>query len=404
MCARFSAGAGFFLFGLSLAFFIFGCGKDGDVRLASGWESAQVRQVANAEVLPDEPAVASDEAGAAPAYDYEGWVVGWSGYEEKRHAVIYHDDHGQWIKEELLPFDSVSFLEDVAFPEADNGWAVGGFDAGPDYQALLLHRDGTGWSRVEIPELRCTNFIKVEFTDADHGWALCGYVLGNKPLAYHYSEGLWERVPEAGLLPFVKLNEMALLADDQVYISGVVPDAGGYGLLLNYSGGVLTDIMSGRPFGWFEGLHIAAPNDGYLADCGWKLSFFDPVIYHYDGVSWTEEAGIARGACVAEFARAPGGAWYGAAYNGKPLLIQKSGKAWTVMDIPPGHIGGSMSGLHDLAFPADDFGVAVGEGSGGTPWGRQGYAIRYNGAQWQRIPALMSRAESYRGVSYVTSP
>jgi len=393
---------------LSLALF-FGCGgaSPDESLISSGQASDSSAPTISGQMNQRLVADAGSDTtvdGDAASYDYEGWVVGWSGYLNSRQAVIYHDDHDRWSREELPhSVSDHSYLSGVAFLSPDNGWAVGGEYKSMYGEGLVLHRDAYGWSRADIPVMLCTGFSKVEFLDANHGWALCSYLIGNGPIAYRYADGLWEPMFQNEWESNCRLYDLAPVAPDEVFSSASTEQSsGGLGVLFKYMDGALAAVMVGAWFDYFEGLEIAG-GDGDAANCNWRMGYSAPNLYHYSGASWSWAPANIHAGCVAEFARAPGGAWYGTMYNGRPFLIKKSGKGWVEMDIPPGRWANPRSGLHDLAFPADDFGVTVGDKGFGLPGVRVGYAIRYDGVEWRSIPDLMNQPWSFHGVSYVVS-
>lgn len=67
---------------------------------------------------------------------------------------------GKWEK---VNIPSVSWLSEVAFPSADDGWAVGA-------AGTIIHYDGEGWSQVPSPVTRA--LYGVEFITPTDGWAV----------------------------------------------------------------------------------------------------------------------------------------------------------------------------------------------------------------------------------------
>jgi photosystem II stability/assembly factor-like uncharacterized protein len=84
---------------------------------------------------------------------------------------------GKWEKVDI---PSVSWLSEVAFPSADEGWAVG--DDG-----TIIHYDGKVWSQVISPVTSA--LYGVEFITPNDGWAV-----GHAGGIVHYDGSRWTKV------------------------------------------------------------------------------------------------------------------------------------------------------------------------------------------------------------------
>ncbi|MCP4675586.1 MAG: hypothetical protein GY854_08810 [Deltaproteobacteria bacterium] len=334
-------------------------------------------------------------------HDYEGWVVGWSGNSDNQQGIVWHDDHGTWMREELpiVP----RRLNDVCFLTADNGWAVGSIEEDSSEKGLILHRNETEWERVNLPNVQCIEFSRVEFIDADNGWALCSQA-ENNIFAYRFTQGDWEAVGGLAYGPYFvrEKGDIAPLASNHVFVSGILDS------FFEYLDGQIAMLLWKDSFDWFEGMQIVGSDDGYLARCMWRADYYSLVFYRLgDEKTWTlVEEEIPFSGCVGDFARSKDGTWYAAVFGSNaPVLKQSPGEAWQSMETPPLLYQSRWSGLFDVDFPADDFAVGVGEDSEshGTDADVHGYVIRYDGEKWTRINRLSGEYEFYQGVSYVSS-
>jgi hypothetical protein len=93
----------------------------------------------------------------------------------------------------------------VAATSPDNAWAVGlsgtNRDGSVSEGALILHWDGTAWTRVPSPDPGSESVYAVAATSPDNAWAvgLSGTnrngVVSDKALTLHWDGTAWTRVP-----------------------------------------------------------------------------------------------------------------------------------------------------------------------------------------------------------------
>jgi len=93
-----------------------------------------------------------------------------------------------------------SALEDVAATSAADAWAVGFTGRGP----LVLHWDGTAWTRTQLPatlERRVMAVDAVAATSPANAWAVIRFRAGSFPRLMHWNGSQWGQVvmPEIGM-------------------------------------------------------------------------------------------------------------------------------------------------------------------------------------------------------------
>ena len=125
---------------------------------------------------------------------------------------------------------------------------------------------------------------------------IVGHVNGNTPIVYHNDGSGWSYVlpsKPAGL--DVSLNSVWGAASNDVYAVGSGFDWGTYyntPLIYHYDGSSWTYIQPALPTDWVDGALIDVWGSnasniyvaGYVHDAGYNTR---PLIYHYDGSGWT---------------------------------------------------------------------------------------------------------------------
>ncbi len=133
---------------------------------------------------------------AAAVFPGGGWVVG-------EYGLTDHGDGGGVGRPLILrvtgttmrrvPVPKLSYssaLEDVAATSAADAWAVGFTGRGP----LVLHWDGTAWTRTQLPatvERRVMAVDAVAATSLASAWAVIRFRTGNFPRLMHWNGSQW---------------------------------------------------------------------------------------------------------------------------------------------------------------------------------------------------------------------
>ena len=109
-------------------------------------------------------------------------------------VYIVRYDAGRWTLEKRTP---VAALSGVAVGPA--GWQLAVGQARPDFRAMVLGRDASGWHRMPVPApARESGLLGVDIRNATDEWAV-GWREGADgyadPLAMHWDGRDWTRVP-----------------------------------------------------------------------------------------------------------------------------------------------------------------------------------------------------------------
>lgn len=95
-----------------------------------------------------------------------------------------------------------NFLSDIKGLSSDDVWAVGySRNLGENYQGLVMHKTGTTWSLVSVPQPGAENFLyDVDVIASDNIWASGAYNNGGNytPYYLHYNGTSWSFVASPG--------------------------------------------------------------------------------------------------------------------------------------------------------------------------------------------------------------
>jgi hypothetical protein len=111
--------------------------------------------------------------------------------------VAVHWDGSQWTLDQTMPRTELTFLNDVTMIASDDVWAVGYHAQPGTNQPLIMHYDGTAWTRTEIDPFPGDGAILREVVALS---ATEVYALGlthdgeNVPLVLRYDGAEWTRI------------------------------------------------------------------------------------------------------------------------------------------------------------------------------------------------------------------
>jgi hypothetical protein len=235
------------------------------------------------------------------------WAVGLShnGTLPSR-TLIEHWDGVQWtVVPSPSPDTQLNELRAVAALSAGDAWAVGfrgGTRAETPLETLVLHWDGSSWSRVASPNVDggANQLFGITALAADDIWAVGA--AGGAPLALHWNGSAWSvvAVPRDAGLRSEKLTGVSGAGGNDVWAVG---DGKGvfnnqtFATLRHWDGTHWTDKVcraasaSNPPDGYEGGgpdAYFTAVSAG-AADDVWAVGVrgSGPMIHHWDGQAWT---------------------------------------------------------------------------------------------------------------------
>jgi hypothetical protein len=298
------------------------------------------------------------------------WAVG----SDQAGTLIVHWDGSTWsrVKSPQL-FDGV--LNGISMASANNGWAVGNYynNSTDKYRALMLHWNGTNWVRVAAPP-RIGGLTGVDMLSAQNGWAV-----GWGSLTLHWNGRQWAKV-----------------AGPSLTVGG--PSAVG-----------ATSASNVWAVGWYGTTSGGFPT-------------VDTLTQHWNGTAWSQVSSPSPGGSDSELqgvsATSASDAWAVGLYvprTGpiKTLTLHWNGTAWTQVPSPsPGNVpqarGGQANDLAGVtalsasnAWSVGDYFTRAGKGEQApeTP-----LILHWNGAKWVKVAVPGTTTDtSLHAISMVSS-
>ncbi len=316
-------------------------------------------------------------AGVAAVSADNAWAVGYAGSSGSPKVLMLHWNGTAWSRvTNPKVLTGPGELTAVTVVNSKDAWAAGftGEITNTSRRTLLLHWNGTAWREVTRPA-PIPGFLDAITATASGGWAVGGVPNGHvfpKALALRLSSTTWSRVPVAlgvvftGVATTGKNSAWAIAATEQQYE------------FVHWNGSKWTSEFSILPeldfyiFGGIATRGGAAFTAGYEIPNGGSQV---PAILKLAGSKWkkvTVRAPSDADPDAVSFA--PGGsAWAAGSAGSATLILRWNGKAWTRVASPN---PGSVDTLDALGFSSARDGWAVGIS------GTRTLIIHWNGTRW----------------------
>ena len=317
-------------------------------------------------------------AGVAAASTSSAWAVGHTGAGTTARVLLLHWNGSRWSR---VTSPSVltgpGELTAITVVSAKDAWAVGytgTFTTTASTRTLLLHWNGTTWRPVTTPAPVAGALSGVTAT-ASRGWAV-GYVPNghNFPhsLALRLSGTTWSRAAISG---GIELVGAAITGTSAAWAVGYNEQGSE---LDRWNGSTWAFEPSILPDDLYLMPAIAAGPGGTAFTVGVKQSFTAspvPVALRLTGSSWHSVTVHApsNGQLNAVAFAPGGGAWTAGATGKSTLVLRWTGAAWARVASP--NPGGSNE-INGLGFAAAGNGWAVGTSGGKT------LILHWNGRAW----------------------
>ncbi|MEV5161549.1 hypothetical protein [Streptomyces sp. NPDC053728] len=256
------------------------------------------------------------------------WAVG----REDGHGVIMRWDGGQWAEDTAPGLPDVWQWSAVSAVSADDVWAYG--SVGRDQ--ALVHYDGERWNSVTAagpaddswPEVpidavpgrlfkggnalytyaggtwqtfalpALVDIRDIDAISADDAYAtgMKYPVKGGHPVTYHWDGTTWTLMDQPPVRTGTDTAEVAAASSDSVYVAGWADDPDETAPVpgvARWDGSAWEDITGSLATFY---IHAIAPDGaGGLWVTGndqAEPAHADPVFWHFDGTTWTKEAGV----------------------------------------------------------------------------------------------------------------
>lgn len=244
-----------------------------------------------------------------------------------------------WRQVAIPSIDGENFLTDVAVFGTRDAWAVGRAD-----QAMILHWDGTTWTRVPGPGSDSFAAQAVTGTSGSDVW-VAGHCAvapesSETPCAVHWNGTEWSRThllpqPSIGTTVTVKA-----ISRDDVWIAGGQLESAYY---VHWDGETWSRVAAPASG---EGQHIiqsvTAFGTGDVWAAGYRLTgngADQPLIQHWDGTRWSTVAtpAVPGSSRLHSIVALPGGRlWAVGQGTDQAVVLRRSGGVWRRAPRVPG--------------------------------------------------------------------
>jgi hypothetical protein len=326
-----------------------------------------------------------------------------AGFNSAGNALLLHWNGSSWART-AVP-GKTDTLNGVSADSASDAWAVGAARVGGGAVNLALHWNGTRWAKVAVPSPGAPPIADVlsgvSADSPDDAWAI-GSVNGggqDGDLVLHWNGTAWTRVPIRQARDNL-LAVTALSPSDVWAVGGFTDPKGGGGVLvLHWNGTSWARIATPRIGGSLDAVTAVSPRDAWaVGSCCGSFGTGKTVVLHWNGTAWTRQASpnpsTKAAVPINELNGVSGlsatNAWavgdYGHVAQGgrlalfKPLVLHWNGVSWTKVASP---FFGPASALNSVAAlsPTDAWavgGLSPANGPATT------LILHWNGTAWTR--------------------
>jgi hypothetical protein len=304
-------------------------------------------------------------------------------------------------------------LEAVAATSTTNAWAVG--DRGQQDTPLIVHWNGTKWSRVPAGAPADTWLHAVAASSPGNAWALGETYpptgsLRQMPVILHWDGRAWRQVPSpvpsGAFLSFVSVTSSAnAWVVGSYFASANRSPASTRPIALHWNGSAWRRVPLPVPAGAaaeLTGVSATSASNAWAVG-GFASSGTDPAagfVLHWDGSSWSQvpSAPASAGGPVAVAATATDYAWLADSATGSEFAWPGgrvaglwNGRDWTTVPIPLVQThnegrGGQVSALAvagHVAWMAGDYCTTTTSCGNGQ---LLPFLLRWTGGAWQLTP------------------
>lgn len=329
--------------------------------------------------------------GVAAAADNNAWAVGYSGSSGSPKILMLHWNGSAWSKvasKQLKLNGSAGELSGITVVNAKDAYAVG-YTGNPlgTTRTLLLHWNGSTWGTVTNPSPVSGGALTAVTVTAKGGWAVGYYATGPAAidywtLAFRLNGAKWSRVSS-------KTSNAAFtgVAVTSAGTAWATANAVGMitGAVAEWNGGAWSWLRSFPVAGPYHAMNgIAAGPGGIAFAVGANGNFpqTPALSMEWTGHAWVKAAVSAPTASSLDTVTfAPGGAAWAAGSTelgtGNPMIVRWNGHQWTRVTAP-----GKAARLYGIGFSAAKYGWAVGSTSL-TSGATQTLILHWNGGTWR---------------------
>ncbi len=304
--------------------------------LIEHWDGTAWTEVASPN--PGGSANRNQLVGVAVLSASNAWAVGFYYNPTPSQTLVEHWNGTSWKHVTSPAPGSGSTLNAIAATSSANAWAVGTYYNGTTSQTLVLHWNGTKWSKVGSPNPSCPAGISlngVAATSSSNAWAVgyCNTDTADQTLVLHWNGTKWSKVaspspscPAGG----ISLNGVtAAISSSHAWAVGdCYTSSGVQTVILRWNGTAWQQVTSPNP-GGSSGSALTAvaatssTNAWAVGNYGiGTLSATQTLVLHWDGTTWAQVA-------------SPNPGPSGSQNNLLGVAVLSSSEAWAVGDYQP---------------------------------------------------------------------
>lgn len=278
-----------------------------------------------------------------------------------------------------------SSLLGVAAVSATDAWAVGLVIAGRRTLPLIMHWNGTHWTRSSIATGVRSQFLRgVAAGSARDAWAVGAGAKGPHAYILHWNGATWAPVPTPRTSAPAELSAVTVVSEADAWAVGQANGA----LILHWNGTKWRIV----PNPWRGGDIALYGVSARSADDAWAVgkTGSSALILHWNGISWARLRApkYGRWGSYSVAAVSPQLTWLvGRTKKGLPLILRWNGSTLRRLPTPKPTVRGGLTGVSAVSA-----GQAWAVGSGGFRGGRsQTLIFRWQGHAWLRVPSPARR-------------
>lgn len=296
--------------------------------------------------------------------DSDAWAVGSVTRNNSQQILMLHWNGSSWsrVTKPRVLKGAAGELSAITVVNARDAWAVGSTNsAAGTTHTLLLHWNGSAWSQVTSPAPVKNGVLTAVAATTSGGWAV-GYISGRaavdyQTLVFRLSGSKWSRA-RTKLGNGVALTGVAITSRRAAWAIG---NATGmiYGGLAKWNGSTWNWVKSFPVQGLYHGLYGIAAGPGGIAfavGSNGNVPETPALSMKWTGKAWVKvTVGAPKGSGLNTVTFGPGGTAWAAGQTGPHTMILKwNGKEWTRIASP------GSGGIDGLGFSGARYGWAVG--------------------------------------------
>ncbi len=275
-------------------------------------------------------------------------------------------------------------------------WAVGDVVSARSTGTLVLHWNGTTWTRIPgptgLPHSTTNTLTGVSVLSRSDVWAAGSVASGARGLLLHWNGRTLTEVAGPNHLQGMPLYAISGISRNDIWAAA--PNS-----LLHWNGRRWSVAYSHRfrCGGGLLGIWFASRSDGWAvgSHCVQQDSGTETVILHWNGRNWARAASPNPGgfsaypqlASVSGSSRSDLWAVGNSTSGSGTLALHWNGTSWRKVFTPPSegaHQGDTLNGVSSLS-PSDAW--AVGYYAHASAFAEKTLALRWDGSRWAREPS-----------------